>query len=132
VASSVPETPVSAPDARAYFFLSCQEKVAKKKSRPPRRPAAPGPLRCSAPTGAAELGPAALRQSSPFFPLWPVLLDDAKGIWKTTWIFCRWRWHPIGFLSPSCSAEQRSAAGGFGEHCLRANGPSCAAARPRE
>ena len=41
----------SAPDARAYFFLSCQEKVAKKKSRPQRRPATPGSLRCSGTTG---------------------------------------------------------------------------------
>jgi hypothetical protein len=33
--------------------------------------------------GAAELGPAALRQSSPFSPLRPALLDDTKGKRKT-------------------------------------------------
>ena len=37
--------------------------------------------------GAAELGPLALRQSSPFFPLRPALLDDAEGNGKTERIF---------------------------------------------
>ena len=76
----VTETLGSAPDARAYFFLSCQEKVAKKKSRPQRRPAAPGALRCSAATGG--LRNSGLRPSDsprPFSPLRLALLDDAKG-----------------------------------------------------
>jgi hypothetical protein len=60
-------------------YTSCQEKVTKKKARPLRRPAAPGALRCSGATGAAELAPVGLRQSSPFFPLRPALLDDAEG-----------------------------------------------------
>ena len=70
----------SAPDARAYFFLSCQEEVAKKKARPPRRPAFAGFSALLSRNGrAAELGAMPLRQSSPFFPLRLALLDDAKG-----------------------------------------------------
>ena len=82
----------SAPDARAYFFLSCQEEVAKKKSRPQRRPAFAG---CSALLRhngrAAELGPSVLRQSSPFFPLRLALLDDAKGKLRTDRVATVWR-----------------------------------------
>ena len=63
--------------------------------------------------GAAELGPSVLRQSSPFFPLRPALLDDAKGKMKTnrgsTAIGVRFR--SVRFFSPSCSAEQRRKAG---------------------
>ncbi len=58
---------VSAPDARAYFLLLRQKKVAKEKATQATRSAAPTPLRYSKLAGAAELGPAGLKQSSPLF-----------------------------------------------------------------
>ena len=131
----VTETLGSAPDARAYFFLSCQEKVAKKKSRPQRRPAAPGALRCSATTGGLRnSGLTALRQSSPFFPLRPALLDDAKGRLKTIWLSTtryRIRLHSV-FLAPRAAPSNGGEPGAVGEHCLRGAAPSCAAARLAE
>ena len=64
--------------------------------------------------GAAELGPLALRQSSPFFPSRLALLDDAKGQMKTTPISTAVGIDSVrcAFPPPSCSAEQRSGAGG--------------------
>ena len=115
----VDETPVSAPDARHYFLLSCQKKVSKENARPLRRPATPGALRCSAATGG--LRNSGLRPSDsprPFFPLRLALLDDAKGKLKTdrkaaaNGITSRSRFRSVCFSSPSCSAEQRRRAGG--------------------
>ena len=103
----------SAPDARADFFLSCQEEVAKKKARPLRRPATPGALRCSrAPAGCGTraYGPqtvlallavarcAARRRKGQ--------TENRLGSNRHT------RQIPFGVLFPSCSAEQRSEAGG--------------------
>ena len=104
----------SAPDARHYFLLSCQKKVSKEKSRPQRRPATPGSLRCSAATGG-------LRNSG----LCP---SDSPRPFSRCVLRCsttqRADRKPTGdrrpmasgsvrcALPPSCSAEQRSAAGG--------------------
>ena len=129
----VTETLGSAPDARAYFFLSCQEKVAKKKSRPQRRPAAPGSLRCSAATGGLRNSGFALKQSSPFFPLRPALLDDAKGKRETTptptagGIRIRSVCYP-----PRAAPSNGGESGAVGEDCLRGVAPSSAAARLAE
>jgi len=57
---------VSALEARAYFLLLRQKKVAKEKATPGSAPLR-GSLRYSALAGAAELGATPLRQSSPFF-----------------------------------------------------------------
>ena len=51
---------------RAYFLLLRQKKVAKEKATPGSAPLR-GSLRYSALAGAAELGAAPLKQSSPFF-----------------------------------------------------------------
>ena len=50
----------------------------------------------------------------PFFPLRLALLDDAKGRRKTDRVATVWRmkYRSVCFASPSCSAEQRSGAGG--------------------
>ena len=125
----------SAPDARAYFFLSCQEEVAKKKARPQRRPARAG---CSALLSrngrAAELGPTVLRQSSPFFPLRLALLDDAKGQMKTTPISTANGIGSVRCASPPLRAAPSNGGelGAVGEDCLRGKAPSSAAARLAE
>ena len=125
----------SAPDARAYFFLSCQEEVAKKKSRPQRRPAFAG---CSALLRhngrAAELGPSVLRQSSPFFPLRPALLDDAKGNRKTSRSSTANRFDSVrcAFPPPRAAPSNGGEPGVVGEDCLRGAAPSSAAARLAE
>ena len=56
---------VSAPDARAYFLFDGKKKVAKEKATPGSAPLR-GSFRYSALAGAAELGAAPLKQSSPF------------------------------------------------------------------
>src|SRR5574343_217219 len=68
---------------RGRTFLVLPRKVAKR-----RRAHCGARLRrvlCAAQAqrGAAELGPAGLRQSSPFFPLPPALLDAAEGRGKS-------------------------------------------------
>ena len=112
----------SAPDARADFFLSCQEEVAKKKARPLRRPATPGALRCSVPTGRCApqgyflrggtrgCAPQTVLAPSPVAPCAARRrkgqLQDRSSSNRIT------RQIPFGVPSPSCSAEQRSEAGG--------------------
>ena len=108
-----PRPPGSAPDARAYFFLSCQEKVAKKKSRPQRRPATPGPLRCSAATGGCGTRAFGPQTVLALFPVAPCAARRRRGQVENQPVI-----NPpahqvqLGFFSPSCSAEQRSGAGG--------------------
>ena len=89
---------------------STQEEVAPTASPGLRR----GLCAAQPQRGAAELGPSVLRQSSPLFPLRLALLDDAKGMRKTTPISTvrSIRFRLVCFASPSCSAEQRSRAGG--------------------
>ena len=93
----------------------------------------PGALRCSAATGGLRNSGFALRQSSPFFPLRPALLDDAKGKMKTsrvaTYQGIRFRsvWIPLR-AAPSNGSEP----GEVGEDCLRGAAPSSAAARLAE
>ena len=104
----------SAPDARHYFLLSCQKKVSKEKSRPPRRPAAPGSLRCSATTGG--LRNSGLRPSDSPRPFSRCVLRCSTtqraggkpcGDQPTTIASNSARcWPPLD------DAEQRSAAGG--------------------
>jgi hypothetical protein len=121
------EAPGSAFTA-GYFFLSCQEEVTKKKARPPRRPAAPGALRCSvgrggcatrryaAQTVLAEIPPSALRCST---------TQRAKQ--KAARINHK-RQHCCLVGSPCGAPSNAGKPGEVGEHCLRAVGPSCAAA----
>ena len=95
--------------------MSCQKKVSKEKSRPQRRPATPRSLRCSAATGG-------LRNSG----LCP---SDSPRPFSRCALRCsttqRADRKPTGdrpptasgsvrcvFPPPSCSAEQRSKAGG--------------------
>ena len=110
----VTETLGSAPDARAYFFLSCQEKVAKKKSRPPRRPAAPGALRCSVPTGRCGTRGCAPQTVLALIPVAPCAARRRRGQEENHTYINRQalRFRSVCFSSPSWSAEQRSAAGG--------------------
>ena len=56
----------SALEARAYFLFDGKKKVAKEKATPGSAPLR-GSLRYSPLAGAAELGAAPLKQSSPFF-----------------------------------------------------------------
>ena len=105
----------SAPDARAYFPFSCKKKVAKENARPQRRPACAGVSALLSRNGrAAELGFCPSDSPRPSFPLRLALLDDAEGQLKTNRASTA---NGIGsvrcaFPPPSCSAEQRSAAGG--------------------
>ena len=122
-----------------YFFLSCQEEVPKKKSRPLRRPATPGALRCSVTTGAAQLAPAGLRQCSPFFRC--ALSVAKKYSWGAPCAARRRRGqdqHRPQFFAQEVELKRHSPCGApsnagkpgeVGEHCLRGAAPSCAAAR---
>ena len=105
----------SAPDARAYFLFSCKKKVAKENARPQRRPAAPGALRCSATTGG--LRNSGLRPSDSPRPFSRRVLrcsttqradQEPTGNRPPMASGSFWCASP----SPSCSAEQRSTAGG--------------------
>ena len=112
---TVAEALGSAPDARAYFFLSCQEKVAKKKARPLRRPAAPGSLRCSNATGGCGTRGFAPQTVLALFPVAPCAARRRRGQDENRWGLNRnlyWYQVAIGVQSPSCSAEQRRKAGG--------------------
>jgi hypothetical protein len=60
------EAVFSALEARLTFFCFAKRKVSKEKATLGRRRASPGSLRYSTLAGAAELGPAGLKQSSPF------------------------------------------------------------------
>ena len=65
------EASVSAPDARAYFLLCGQKKVAKEKATPGSAPGKPGPLRYSAGRAACLNSPAAqTRQADYPRPAW--------------------------------------------------------------
>ena len=103
------------PCRRAYFFLSCQEKVAKKKARPQRRPATPGALRYSAATGG--LRNSGLRPSDSPRPFSRCVLRcsttqraDRKPTGNRPPMASGSVW--CAFPSPSCSAEQRRGAVG--------------------
>ena len=101
------------PCGRAYFFLSCQEKVAKKKSRPPRRPAAPGPLRCSVTTGRCGTRACGPQTVLALFPVAPCAARRRRGQFENrSSINYGALTVALAPLSPSCSAEQRSEAGG--------------------
>ena len=104
----------SAPDARAYFFLSCQEKVAKKKSRPLRRPAIAGSSALLSRNGGCGTRGYAPQTVLALFPLRLALLDDAEGLRKTIPLSTvrGIRFRSVCFVPPSCSAEQRRRAGG--------------------
>ena len=108
----------SAPDARADFLLLRQKKVAKEKATPGRRPACGGvPSATRLERGLRNSG-FALRQCSPTAPLKPALLGVLQGDLNTDWMHVTslFRQVPLVssrcFGSPSCSAEQRSEAGG--------------------
>ena len=63
------------------------------------------------------------------FPLRPALLDDAEGMSRTDRIFFRQRLCSAGVRGFPCGAPSNAGEPGVvGEHCLRAVGPSCAAA----
>jgi hypothetical protein len=102
------------PCRRAYFFLSCQEKVAKKKARPLRRPAAPGSLRCSDATGGCGTRACGPQTVLALFPVASCAARQRRGQEIN-----RLELNPIcfqhasGFSFPSCSAEQRREAGGI-------------------
>ncbi len=103
------------PCRRAYFFLSCQEKVAKKKARPQRRPATPGALRYSAATGG--LRNSGLRPSDSPRPFSRCVLrcsttQSARGKPRLYQPRVASSSARCAFSFPSCSAEQRSGAGG--------------------
>ena len=107
--------------------MSCQEEVPKKKARPLRRPAAPGALRCSVTTAAAQLAPAGLRQCSPNSPGLFALLGAPQGE-PARQQCCRWRLILAAFRS--CPLRRRAAQGATGrkgEDCLRGAAPSSAA-----
>ena len=128
-----------------YFFLSCQEEVPKKKSRPLRRPATPGALRCSVATGhprsTSSRGFAALGAGCGTRPFSRCALSVAKKYpWGTPCAARQRRGqdqHRPQFLAQEVKLKRRSPCGApsnagqpgeVGEHCLRAVGPSCAAA----
>ena len=113
----------SAPDARHYFLLSCQKKVSKEKSRPQRRPAAPGALRCSAATGGCGT-----RTFGPQTVLAPLSVASCaarrrKGLIENrTHINRMWCQVPFGvlFLPPRAAPSNGVRPGAVGEDCLRA------------
>ena len=94
--------------------MSCQEEVPKKKARPLRRPAAPGALRCSAATGGCGTRAFGPQTVLALFPVAPCAARRRKGPNENhTYIHRRrYRFRSVCYSSPSCSAEQRSGAGG--------------------
>jgi hypothetical protein len=101
---SISESLGSAPDARTYFFLPCQEKVAKKKARP---------LRCSCPTGGCGTRAFSPQTVLALFPVAPCAARRRRGQKENhPSIEAPRHQLPFGVHSPSCSAEQRSEAGG--------------------
>ena len=111
-----------------YFFLSCQEEVPKKKSRPLRRPATPGALRCSGATGGCATRPCGAQTVLAPFSVSPCAARRRRGQDQ----------HRPHFLAQEVALKRRSPCGApsnagqpgdVGEHCLRAAGPSCAAVR---
>ena len=112
---------------RRALLSSCfaKKKVSKEEGDPGRRPATRGPLRYSVWAGSAELGPAGLRQSSPFIR--PTLRCSAshKGPGKASRHNlridellrlvspCCWGCLSTGRFSPS--RRQRRATEGFAE-----------------
>ena len=135
------------------FFLLRQEE-SKQRRRRPRVGAglAPGSLRYSVLAGAAELGPAGLRQSSPFFRQALRCSAPPRGDWRTDRSFAvdvgigrkmrctaHWLFVAVAYQVRRCWApwEAPSNAGGtgaFGSHCLsrrrvHASRPSCRVAQ---
>ena len=103
----------SAPDARHDFLLSCQKKVSKEKSRPLRRPATPGTLRCSAATGSCGTRACVPQTVLALHPVAPCAARRHRGQVENQACTDRLAHQiPCGVPSPSCSAEQRSRAGG--------------------
>ena len=138
----------SAPDARAYFLLLRQKKVAKKKATPGSAPLR-GSLRYSALAGAAELGATPLKQSSPFFRQRLRCSAPLKGARTTSRLnrlaavmACCGRQPkkgknqnrtlstPDGLPGPLRGAEQRRLGRKKGEHCLRGFSPELRSPRP--
>ena len=111
----------SAPDARAYFFLSCQEKVAKKKARPLRRPATPGTLRCSAATGGCGTRACGPQTVLAFFPVAPCAARRCRGQ-DENHVSINLQAHqiPLGVSPPWKTPSNADLSGVVGEHCLRA------------
>ena len=103
----------SAPDARHNFLLSCQKKVSKEKSRPLRRPATPGTLRCSAATGGCGTRACGPQTVLALHPVAPCAARRHRGQVENQACTDRLAHQiPCGVPSPSCSAEQRNRAGG--------------------
>ena len=118
----------SAPDARAYFLLSCQKKVAKEKARPQRRPASPGALRCSAATGGCGTRGFAPQTVLALFPVAPCAARRRKGQIENRSSSDRMaRQTPFGvlFFPPRAAPSNGVGPGVVGEHCLRGEAPSC-------
>ena len=111
-----------------YFLLSCQKKVTKEKSRPPRRPAAPGALRCSVATVGCATRPCGAQTVLALFPVAPCAARRRRGHEQN-----RSQLLPLAVelkrSSPCGAPSNAGKPGDVGEHCLRAAGPSCAAAR---
>ncbi len=124
---------------RALLSFASPKESKQRKGDPGRRPATRGSLRYSVGAGSAELGPAGLRQSSPFFR--PNLRCSAShkgpGIRRGTTCSTRFltlykdpRWG-AGWFSPS--RRQRRATEGFAERARGlSEGRSPEFRRPRQ
>ncbi len=143
------ETLVSAPDARAYFLLCGQKKVAKEKATPGSAPLR-GSLRYSAGRSACQNSPAAqTRQADRPRPACvaqrlsrgPKGVSALSAIEKSACcgrppkrgkdqIHCDTGSAWVGFPGPLGGAEQRRLGRKKGEHCLRAQ-PELRSPRPR-
>ena len=111
----------SAPDARAYFFLSCQEEVAKKKARPQRRPATPGALRCSAATGGCGTRTFGPQTVLALFPVASCAARRRKGPIENQ-LEIKPPEHPVqlGVVPLWMTPSNGERPGAVGEDCLRA------------
>ena len=108
---------------RRDLLSSCfaKKKVSKEEGDPGRRPATRGPLRYSVWAGSAELGPAGLRQSSPFIR--PNLRCSAShkgpgkrhGTTSGSLFQTLFRVSSLGVRRFSPSRRQRRATEGFAE-----------------
>ena len=138
------------------FFLCRQEESSQRRRRPRVGAGCAGSLRYSVLAGAAELGAAPLRQSSPFArqplrcsaPLkgarkesrlnqswknWPVAVDCKKGTkikFAPVPIMAAPIPAPDGLPGPLEGAEQRRLGRKNGEHCLRGFSPELRSPRP--
>ncbi len=126
----VTEPLFSAPDARAYFLLLRQKKVAKEKATPRYAVGyADSPALLVKPGGCATRGDAPQTVLADFPRLASVARRCTRGSLKPSDFYRRRQKIRSVVLLPFASSSSAGRNGKKGEDCLRAAGPSSAAPR---